>query len=129
MGLISSRNCILMNVVFDFLDQLNLTALAIDGNRVGISRSEEVLEDLERITAETVCLLAAQLAWNAVLQHLFSISVICLSQFGSAEDFEGLADLAELKVDLCHALGVLIGVEGERQDAEFLCDLLERRLS
>ena len=28
MGLISSRNCILMNVVFDFLDQLNLTALA-----------------------------------------------------------------------------------------------------
>jgi hypothetical protein len=47
----------------------------------------------------------------------------------SAEDFEGLADLAELKVDLCHALGVLIGVEGQRQHAEFLCDLLERRRS
>ena len=46
----------------------------------------------------------------------------------SAEDFEGLANLAELKVDLCHAFGVLVRVEGQRQHAEFLCDLLEGRL-
>jgi hypothetical protein len=65
--------------------------------------------------------LSIQLFYAETLQEKYLLT--------SAEDFEGLTDLAELKVDLCHAFGVLVGVEGQRQNAEFLCDLLERRLS
>jgi len=113
MRVLKPSDGILMNVVLNLLDQLNLTTLAIDGNGVWVSSAKEVLKDLEGITAESICLLAAQFAWDAILEHLFSISVICFSQFGSAEDFESLANLAELKVNLRHAFRVLVGVEGQ----------------
>jgi len=82
MRVLKPSDGILMNVVLNLLDQLNLTTLAIDGNGVWVSSAKEVLEDLKGITAESICLLAAQFAWDAILEHLFSISVICFSQFG-----------------------------------------------